>query len=437
MQAIDLSKFEVAPPDGADNLTGRQLLVLREDHLPEAIDFLRAEGFKVFVSEATDPHVPREDEVGDATAIVLSALGVAVVEATPDQVKRLQDAVAHDGPVLIVEPEKVRNLVPVSADGRARFAELERETNTADSSGTDVDFTFDESVATWGLQVTKAVDSKFSGAGVRVAILDTGIDLTVQDNGEIQYHPDFMGRKIESSSFMPGLTVAKDGNGHGTHCVGIACGSRQPPMPPRYGVACDAQIFVGKIADDVGFAADVWTIAGLEWAVRNKCQVVSMSLGGKAKKQGDPFNQAYEEIAKRALRMGTLIIAAAGNDSGRPGKVSAVVGPADCPSIIAVGAIDQSLKQLWPHSNGALNPGGGEINFAAPGVKIFSSFVLPQRDFKSGTSMATPFVAGIAALYAEANAGVVGADLQNLLSKGAAALPLPASDVGLGLIQAP
>ncbi|HXI22735.1 MAG TPA: S8 family serine peptidase [Pyrinomonadaceae bacterium] len=437
MQAIDLSKFEVAPPDGADNLTGRHLLVLREDHLPEGIAFLRSEGFKVFVSEADDPHVPREDEVGDATAIVLSALGVAEVEATPDQLIRLQDAVAHAGPVLIVQAEKVRSILPFSSDMRARFAELELESSAADSTCTDADFPFDETTATWGLQATKAIDSKFSGAGVRVAILDTGIDLTVKENGRIQYHPDFDGRTIVSSSFMRGLSVAKDGNGHGTHCVGIACGSRHPPAQPRYGVACDSEIYVGKVANDACFGPDLWTVAGLEWAVRNKCHIVSISLGGEPKKEGDPFNQAYEEIAKRALRMGTLMIAAAGNDSDRPGHVSAVVGPADCPSIIAVGAIDQSLKQLWGKSNGGLNPNGGEINFAAPGVEILSSFVLPPRDSKSGTSVATPFVAGIAALYAEANPGVVGTGLRNLLNKSAASLPLSAIDVGYGLVQAP
>jgi subtilisin family serine protease len=437
MRPIDVSQFEAPPPDGADNLTGRQLLVLRDDHLPEAIAYLRSEGFKVFVSEATDPAVPREDEVGDATAIVLSALGVAEVEATPDQVTRLQDAVAHEGPVLIIEPEKVRNVLPFSSDMRTRFEELQTASSADDSTSTGGDSTFDETAATWGLQATRAIDSKFSGAGVRVAILDTGIDLTVKEDGELQYHPDFDGRTIVSRSFMRGLAVAKDGNGHGTHCVGIACGSRQPPMQPRYGVACDSEIFVGKIANDAGVGADVWTIAGLEWAVRNKCQVVSISLGGKPKEKGDPFNEAYEEIAKRALRMGTLIIAAAGNDSDRPRHVSAVVGPADCPSIIAVGAIDQTRKQLWPLSNGGLNPDGGEINFAAPGVNILSSFVLPQHKRQSGTSMATPFVTGIAALYEEANHGVVGTRLHNLLSQATVPLPLSTSDVGRGLVQAP
>src|SRR5262249_11257636 len=152
-------------------------------------------------------------------------------------------------------------------------------------------------------------------------------------------------------------------------------------------------------------------------------------------KKGDPFNKAYEEIARRALRLGTLIIAAAGQDSDV--DPSAVVGPADCPSIMAVTALDRSLKRVWPLSNEGLNPKGGEINFAAPGVDILSSFVLPQHDHKSGTSVAAPFVAGIAALYAEAKPEVVGTGLLNLLSKSSLPLPLSATDVGHGLVQAP
>src|SRR3546814_5538998 len=91
----------------------------------------------------------------------------------------------------------------------------------------------DVSLSTWGIQAVGADKSGYSGKGVRLAILDTGIDLE---------HPDFAGRKMETRSFIDGQTV-QDGNGHGTHCAGIACGPLKPEAAPRYGVAGDALLY--------------------------------------------------------------------------------------------------------------------------------------------------------------------------------------------------
>jgi subtilisin len=142
-------------------------------------------------------------------------------------------------------------------------------------------------------------------------------------------------------------------------------------------------------------------------------------------------------VAQRALAAGTLIIAAAGNDSVRPDSIAPVDHPANCPSILAIAAIDAYLR-IAPFSCGGINAGGGEINLAAPGVAIRSAWLRPDLyRTDSGTSMASPYVAGIAALLAEANPSARGGDLRALLTQSALSLALPARDVGAGLIQAP
>ena len=168
----------------------------------------------------------------------------------------------------------------------------------------------------------------------------------------------------------------------------------------------------------------------------NQCAVVSMSLGAPTRPDTPP-SAVFEQVGQRALRRGTLIVAAAGNDSDRPATIEAVSHPANCPSIMAVAALDQQL-QVARFSNAGLNPQGGQIDLAAPGVAVHSAWPRPDLYHRiSGTSMATPHVAGIAALLAEANPTARGAALWALLVQTARRLPLPARDVGAGLVQAP
>jgi subtilisin len=291
--------------------------------------------------------------------------------------------------------------------------------------------TADESSFAWGVQVTKAATSRFSGRGMRVAVLDTGLDLG---------HPDFTGRNVVSRSFIPNQTV-QDGNGHGTHCIGTACGPRSPfrtpGRPPSYGCASNCHIFAGKVLSNQGSGATAGIIAGIQWAIANGCQVISMSLGRTIRLDENRFNPAYEQVAQVGLQRGTLIIAAAGNDSARPGRISPVGEPANSPSILAVGALDESLR-VASFSCGGLFLPHGAVNIAGPGVNIHSSFPRPILYRRlNGTSMATPHVAGIAALWAETNALFRGVALGTQLLHSARRLPLPSRDVGAGLVQAP
>jgi subtilisin family serine protease len=268
--------------------------------------------------------------------------------------------------------------------------------------------------------------SRFTGKGIRVAVLDTGFDLT---------HPDFAGRKITAQSFVPDEEV-QDGHGHGTHCIGTACGPMHPHRLPRYGVAYESEIFAGKVLSNRGSGADSGILAGIHWAITQGCQVVSMSLGATVQ-PGDGFSQVFEEVASRALEAGTLIIAAAGNESQRPFRRAPVDHPANCPSIMAVGALTQRMSVAF-FSNAGINPHGGQVDIVAPGEKVISSWPQPRLyNDLDGTSMATPHVAGIAALLAEAHPETRGRALAGLLVQTARRLEWSACDVGAGLVQAP
>lgn len=297
---------------------------------------------------------------------------------------------------------------------------------------------------TWGLEATRVNTSSLTGKGIKVAVLDTGFDLS---------HPDFQGRTIVTKRFATTgstqnrtLLPITDVDGHGTHVAGTACGPIKPlgPTNPlfakdkaRYGVASEADLFVGKVLNDQGRAFFGEILKGMEWAIDEGCEIINMSLGG-----GTSSNFSYERLGKKALDRGSLIIAAAGNSAQRSkGFFGAVLAPANSPSIMAVAAIDENGK-IANFSDRSQSFVGSEIDIAAPGVDVYSSFPHP-RAFDgyftmSGTSMAAPHVAGIAALYAQANPSARGKDLWDLVvSKAKPLSTQDRRDVGAGLVQAP
>ncbi|MBE9124624.1 MULTISPECIES: S8 family peptidase [unclassified Coleofasciculus] len=427
--------------------TGRYLVLLPEDEIEAGMQTLRDSAGISSVARTAESEgnaLPPEQLQG-ADTVVFDQLGVAVVTLEPEQLRSINAATTNTSPILALEPERVVYALSDIQPGRMgqppssalthfsadylrgyRDAVVHLVDNLLGEQAEALVAPLNEVETTWGLQVTKVVNSPIGGRGIRVAVLDTGFDFT---------HPDFTGRSIIGKSFIPNED-AQDGNGHGTHVIGTACGSLSPPIPPRYGVGYETEIYVGKVLSNQGSGSDSGILAGIEWAISNGCQLISMSLGAPAV-LGQPYSRVFEQVARRALRRGTLIIAAAGNESDRRTRLVNPVGhPANCPSIMAVAAIDRQLQVAF-FSNGGLNPLGGQIDIAAPGVDIYSSWLMPLRYRTiSGTSMATPHVSGIAALYAQ-TMGATGQELWNLLIQTALRLPLPATDVGAGLVQAP
>jgi subtilisin family serine protease len=213
----------------------------------------------------------------------------------------------------------------------------------------------------------------------------------------------------------------EDLHGHGTHCIGTAAGPRAPVgTTPRYGAAFLSHIFVGKVLSNQGSGATAGVLAGMNWAIANRCAVISMSLGSAS-----PPQAAYTAAGRAALANNCLIIAAAGNGGGAP-----TGAPANSPTIMSVASLDSNLAPS-AFSN------AGKIEISGPGRDVFSSLPMPRRyGTLSGTSMATPHVAGCAALWAQSDPSLRGVALWNKLLATARALPHPASRVGRGLVQA-
>ncbi len=421
-----------------EQATGRRIVVFAPadetssyaSTLRQVVGMTRVASTTDFIGQAIDIEQSRS-----AQATIFTELGVAVVDADADQVIALDAMCAQRGAIRSVEPERVQRIRVTESNGvsadylrgyRDGVADLSQHLLGATASAVAADPMVDTDQFTWGLIATGVSTSAATGAGVKVAVLDTGMDLT---------HPDFVGRLITAQSFISG-EQPQDGHGHGTHCVGTSCGPLAPPTGRRYGIAHGAEIFVGKVLGDDGGGPDAGILAGVNWALANRVQIVSMSLGADVRE----VSKAYETVGRRALDAGTLIVAAAGNNADRPTDPGFVGVPANSPSIAAAGAVDAALA-IAGFSARSTAADGGDVDIAAPGVDVYSSWPVftaePSRHHTiSGTSMATPHVAGIAALWSQIT-GRRGRDLWTTLTREARRLDIPAADVGAGLVIAP
>lgn len=381
--------------------TGRYLVVFNSQARSMSISrrvFEAKLGFKVASSSDFTTQQVSEEAIKNADAYIIDELGIALIDGEEGQ--RAQ--VANDDEVLIVEPEKV-----------CYVPEEFGNDSVAATTGT------------WGLQSTNVLNSRYSGRGVKVAILDTGMDLT---------HPDFSSRNIVHKTFVPNEAV-QDLHGHGTHCIGTACG-HSDPQGLRYGVAYDAQIYAGKVLNNMGSGAQTWIINGMAWAANNRCKVISMSICSRVH-AGSGIDLAYERAGQYALSNGSIVVAAAGNDSRRNlGVLNPVSSSANCPSVLAVGAVDSGMG-MANFSNRAINP-GQVIDIVGPGVQVYSSWPVPLRyNTISGTSMATPHVAGILALLWEQYPTWSPTQIIQQMRNLARNLGLPLIDMGSGLVVSP
>jgi len=254
-----------------------------------------------------------------------------------------------------------------------------------------------------------AWNAGYDGKGVKVAVLDTGIDTT---------HPDLASVVTESKDFS-GTGSTDDRVGHGTHVAATVAGSGARSDGLYKGVAPGARLLNAKVLNDDGEGTDSSVIAGLEWAAAQGAEVANLSLGQTDAPGADPVETAVNALSEST---GMLTVAAAGNEGPGAGTVGS---PGAAESALTVGAVDgedriAEFSSVGPTADSALKP-----DLTAPGVDIVAAKAAngvlgdPAADgyvSMSGTSMATPHAAGAAAILAQRHPDWTGARIKQALT---------------------
>jgi subtilisin len=249
----------------------------------------------------------------------------------------------------------------------------------------------------WGIPHVNADDvhqTGVEGSGVKVGIVDTGIDYT---------HEDLLVSGGES--FVQGTTDYMDGNGHGTHVAGTVAGLNN--SVGVLGVAPEANLYAIKVLDQYGNGSYSDVVAGIEWAVSNNLDILNMSFGGSS------GSKTLQKAVDNAYNNGMLLIAATGNNGyDRKGTITY---PAKYDSVIAVGAVDQL------NNRANFSSVGRELELMAPGVEIQSTVPGGYASY-NGTSMAAPHTTGVAALLSQTKPGLTNVQIRNTLKETAVIL---------------
>lgn len=288
----------------------------------------------------------------------------------------------------------------------------------------DQEVKVDGQVVDWGhapVKANEASRSGYTGKGVRVAVVDTGISGS---------HPDL--HVTGGVSFVDGVEALKDDNGHGTHVAGIIAGMDN--TVGVLGVAPGVELYSVKALDAGGVGNQTDVVAGIEWAIEHDIDIINLSITTSTD------SLALKKIIEQASEQGILVTAASGNDetgAGQPPGTD-IAYPARYDEVIGVGAINQEMKRaLFSYI-------GPSLEFTAPGERIYSTYVTKSGStdgyaYMSGTSMATPYVTGVMALYKEAYPDLSTEGLRSLGQEYALDLGQKGKDdqYGYGVIQSP
>ena len=227
----------------------------------------------------------------------------------------------------------------------------------------------------WGIKMLRVYEiwKEVKGEGVKIAVLDTGVsqhvDLKINVKGGINFTTS-------------NANDYQDRAGHGTHVAGIIAAADNEIGV--VGVAPCAEIYGVKVLGDNGSGSFEWITQGIDWAINNGMDIISMSLGSKHS------SEELHAAIKRAYDKNITVVAAAGNDGDS--YVGNIDYPGKYPEVIAIGAVNKYLERSWFSSNGE------ELAVAAPGEDIYSTYLNNGYSILSGTSMATPFITGVLAL---------------------------------------
>lgn len=286
--------------------------------------------------------------------------------------------------IAAIVPENI--LDKIKRNPNVEYVEIDEKMYAHIPIGTCQEIQILKQIVPWGIErigsrLVNAMGN--TGKGIRIGILDTGIDYT---------HPDLSKNYKGGYNFIDNNTDAKDHNGHGTHVAGII--AAEDNDIGVVGVAPDAYIYSIRILDyaATGTASDI--TAGLEWCLNNNMQIVNMSLGACED------SISVKRVIDILYDNGILLIAAAGNSGNGMGTGDSIDNPARYNSVTAVGATDINDNRA------SFSSTGPKLEISAPGKDIYS--LLPGNKYGSlsGTSMASPHIAGVAALVMSAYPGM-------------------------------
>lgn len=322
------------------------------------------------------------------------------VEAFATRFEGVQDVTAIPRMGMFGASAEIETIAKLLADPKVLYVSQE-QLYTVDPKDT-------EGAETWGIdridQRDLPLDGEYepfgTGEGIHVDIIDTGVS----------EHSDFAGRLIEPCHTEVIFRGCNDGHGHGTHVAGTVGGT-------TWGVAKNVWLHSVRVLGEDGSGSTSQVIAGInasaQWARESGPRIANMSLGGSA---DPPLDQAVCD----AIEDGVIFAIAAGNDGGDPWSQS----PARVLQALTVGAVDQHDKGAW-----FSNKGEG-IDIWAPGVAVRSAQLGGGSSVKDGTSMASPHVAGAAALHLEANPNATMAEIAVALDEDASKDKLDQDSIG-------
>ena len=369
---------------------------------------------------------------------VLSVATAAAAEAEPEPIPILvryrllrEQPVATFAAEAAIEPQRTYELIPcIAAAAMPDAIDRLAENPAVERIWYDMPVHALLDVSVPHIGADKVWRKGDEGAGVRVAILDTGCDMG---------HPDLKDR-IRASNDFSGKGTAQDGNGHGSHVAGIIAGSGAASNGKYRGVAPQADLYIAKVLDDQGSGRMSNVMAGLDWAVSQKAQVVNLSLGSDRSCDG---TDALSEACDAAVGKGLVVVVAAGNS----GPGARTVGSPGCArEVITIGASNDdddvtNFSSRGPTSDGRVKPdvvlpGMNIISVRAADTSLGSGQVDAFYASLSGTSMATPHAAGVAALLLAADPALTPRQIKDIFKSTAVDLELSLNTQGSGRVDA-
>jgi thermitase len=419
--ALLIALPQIVSAESEDSTTGESKTVIVSDSKSGAVIYRMAKSFYYGFTAPISSGIIEQGEINPTEIIVKYKNGKIATES----LNLVTKAIGKTGAKISKLDEKLGFALVKLSDQQDYFTALNQLTKDSNVEYAEPNYVAHITqtpndpyyVQQWGPPVINAGSAwdkvtPTQRANVTIAVLDTGINAG---------HEDLQASIVPGYDFINNNNNPVDGHGHGTHVAGIAAAIANNGKGIT-GIAGGAKIMPIKVMNDSGSGDYASIINGIKYAADHGADVISMSLGGPGS------SQAMQDAVNYAISRGASVVAASGNSN------SAVAFPGNCNGVITVGAID-SNKQRASFSNY-----GPEMDVMAPGVNIISSYKGTSSSYTSmsGTSMATPFVAGVTALVRAANPNLTSAEVTKIIDQATIDLGTAGFDnyYGYGLVDA-